>query len=42
MNVEKKTTYHISCENSWNIGDVLVTIERENQFWCICKTILRW
>lgn len=37
MNVENKIMYHISRENSWNIGDVLICGERENQFWSICR-----
>lgn len=37
MNVENKMMYHISRENSWNIGDILIAGAKENQFWCICK-----
>jgi len=37
MKVIGKTLYHISRENSWNIGDVLIAGEQDNQFWCICK-----
>ena len=37
VNVANKIMYHISRENNWNIGDVLIAGERENQFWSICK-----
>ena len=37
MNVENKIMYHISRDNNWNIGDVLVAGEKDNQFWSICK-----
>lgn len=37
MQVENKIMYHISRENNWNIGDVLIAGEQENQFWRICK-----
>ena len=37
MNVENKIMYHISRENNWNIGDVLIAGKQENQFWSICK-----
>ena len=33
--------YHISRENSWNVGDVLVCGEKENEFWRICKNYSR-
>ena len=41
MNVENQTMYHISRENSWNVGDVLVCGEKENEFWRICKNYSR-
>lgn len=37
VNVANKIMYHISRENNWNIGDVLIAGERENQFWSSCK-----
>ena len=37
MNVENKMMYHISRENNWNIGDILIAGAKENQFWRICK-----
>ena len=30
MNVENKVMHHISRENNWNIGDVLIAGEQEN------------
>ena len=41
MIVENKMMYHISRENSWNVGDVLVCGEKENEFWRICKNYSR-
>lgn len=37
MQVKNKLMYHISRENTWNIGDILIAGEQENQFWNICK-----
>lgn len=37
MKVENIKLYHISRENTWNIGDVLIAGKDENQFWRICK-----
>lgn len=37
MQIKNKLMYHISRENTWNIGDILIAGEQENQFWNICK-----
>lgn len=37
MKVEKQIMYHISRENHWKVGDVIVAGKHDNPFWLACK-----
>lgn len=37
MRDKNKILYHISRDNNWKIGDVIIAGEKENEFWKKCK-----